>query len=57
MNGEINDFYSSSNIRVIKSRVMRWDCHVAYFANIENVYNIYVAEPEGKRPFERPRDR
>jgi hypothetical protein len=43
--------YSSPDIvRVIKSRRMRWEGHVARMGEMKNEYNILVGKPEGKRP-------
>jgi len=57
-NEELNDFYSSPNIvRVIKSRRMRWDGHVARMGEGRGVYRVLVGKPEGKRPLGRPRRR
>ena len=48
--------YSSlNNIRVIKSRRMRWASHVARTGKRRGVYRILVGKPEGKRPPGRPR--
>jgi len=55
-NEELNDFYSSPNIlRVIKSRKMRWDGHVARMGEERGVYRVLVGNPEGRRPLGRPR--
>jgi hypothetical protein len=57
-NEELNDLYSSPNIvRVIKSRRMSWVGHVARMGEKRGVYRIFVGEPDGKRPFGRPRRR
>ena len=57
-NEELNDLYSSTNtVRVIKSRKMRWDGHVARMGEERGVYRVLVGKPEGKRPLERPRRR
>jgi hypothetical protein len=53
---ELNDLYSSPNIiRVIKSKRMRWACHVARMGEKRGAYRILVGRPEGRRPLERPR--
>ena len=57
-NEELNDLYCSPNIvRVIKSRRMRWAGHVARMGERRGVYRVLVGNPEGKRPFGRPRRR
>jgi len=57
-NEELNDLYSSSSIvRVIKSRGMRWAGHVACMGERKGVYMVLMGEPEGKRPLGRPRRR
>jgi hypothetical protein len=51
-NEELHGLYSSSSIiRVIKARRMRWVGHVS------GAYNILVGRPEGRRPVGRPRCR
>jgi len=55
---ELNDFYSSSNnVRVIKSRRMRWAGHVARMGEVRGVYRVLIRKPEGKRPLGRPKRR
>jgi hypothetical protein len=50
-----NEEYSSPNIiRMMKSRRMRWDGHVAQMGETRNAYMILVVKPEGKRPLGRP---
>jgi len=57
-NEGLNDLYSSTSIvRVIKSRRMRWVGHVARMGEKRGVYSVLVGKPEGKRPFGRPRRR
>jgi hypothetical protein len=54
-NEELHNLYSSSSIiRMIKSRRMRWAWHVARMGEM-NAYRILVENPEGKRPLGRPR--
>jgi hypothetical protein len=56
--GELHILYSSPDIiRQIKSRRMRWAGHVARMGEGRNVYRLFMAEPEGKTPLERPRRR
>jgi hypothetical protein len=57
-NEGLRDLYSSpSIIRIIKSRRMRWACHVARMGEKRNAYRLLVGKPEGKRPLGRPRRR
>ena len=54
-NEKPNDLYSSSNnVRVIKSRRMRWVGHVARMGERRDVYRVLVGRPKGKIPFGRP---
>jgi hypothetical protein len=56
-NEELRDLYSSpSAIRIIKSRRMRWEGHVARMGE-RNAYRLLVGKPEGKRPLRKPRRR
>jgi hypothetical protein len=57
-NDEFHSLYSSLNIvRVIKSRMMRWEGHVACMGEVGGAYRVLVGRPEGKRPLGRPRHR
>jgi hypothetical protein len=57
-NEVLQDLYSSSSIiRIIKSRRMRWAGHVARLGEKSNVYRLLVGRPEGKRPLGRSRRR
>ena len=57
-NEELNDLYSSPNIvRVIKSRRIKLDEHVARMGEERGLYRVLVGKPEGKRPLGRPRRR
>jgi hypothetical protein len=57
-NEELNELYSLPNIiRVIKSRIMKWEGHVARMGEGKGAYRILVGRPEGRRPFGRPRRR
>jgi hypothetical protein len=57
-NEELRDLYSSpSIIRIIKSRRMRWEDHVARMVEKRSAYRLLVGTPEGKRPLGRPRRR
>jgi len=52
-NEELNDLYSPNNLRVTKSRKMRWEGHVARMGERRGVYRVLVGKPEGKRPLGR----
>ena len=55
---ELNDLYSSTSIvRVIKLRIVRWAGHVARMGERRGMYRILVGKPEGKSPRGRPRHR
>jgi hypothetical protein len=55
-NEELHNLYcSSSIIRMIKARRMRWAGHVARMGEKRNRYRILVGKPEGKRPLGRLR--
>jgi hypothetical protein len=57
-NEELRDLYSSpSIIRMIKSRRMRWEGHVARIGETNNAYILLVGNPDGKRPLGKPRRR
>ena len=57
-NEELNSLYSSPSIlRVIKSRRMRWEGHVARMEEGRGVHKGLVGKPEGKRPLGIPRRR
>jgi len=57
-NDELNDLYSLPNIvRVIKSRRIRRDEHVARMGEERGVYRVLAGKPEGKRSLGRPRRR
>jgi hypothetical protein len=53
----LNSYSSSSIIRIIKSRRMRWAGHVALIGDNRNAYRILVRKPEGKKPLGRQRCR
>ena len=48
---------SPNNVRVIKSRRMRWAGQVARIVVERGVYRILVGRPEGRRQLGRPRRR
>jgi hypothetical protein len=52
---ELHNLYSSLNIKVIKSRKMRWVGHVAHLGEIINAYKTLVGKQEGKRLVGRPK--
>jgi hypothetical protein len=55
-NEELHDLYSSpSIIRIIKSRRMRWEGHVACMGEKRKAHRLLVGKPEGKRLLGRPR--
>jgi hypothetical protein len=55
-NKELHRLYSSPNIRMIKSRKVRWAGHVARMGEMRNAYML-VRKTEGRRLFGRPRRR
>jgi hypothetical protein len=57
-NEELNDLYSLlNNLRVVKSRRMRWAGHMAPMGEDRHVRNLLVEKPEEKRPYGRRRRR
>jgi hypothetical protein len=53
---ELHNLYSLPNIiRMVKSRRMRQEGHVACMGEKENAYRVLVGKPEGKRPLGRTR--
>jgi hypothetical protein len=53
---ELYDLYClPNNVRVIKSRRMRWVWHVARVKDKRGPYSVLVGRPEGKRRLGRPR--
>jgi hypothetical protein len=57
-NEELRDLYSSSSIiRMIKLRRMRWAEHLARMGKKRNAYRLLVVKPEGRRQLGRTRRR
>jgi hypothetical protein len=57
-NDELHSLYSAQiNVRVIKSRRMRWAGHVARMGEGRGVYRVLVGRSEGKRPLGKPKRR
>ena len=57
-NEELSDLYTlPSNVRVLKSRRMRWGGHVARMGEGRVVHRVVVGKTEGKRQLGRPRRR
>jgi hypothetical protein len=55
---ELHNLYSSPDIiRMIKSRRIRWEGHVARMREMRNAYSFFIGEPKGKRPLGRPTPR
>jgi hypothetical protein len=48
---------SSNNVKMIRSRKMRWAEHVALMGEVRNAYTMLVRRPERKRRLGRPRHR
>jgi hypothetical protein len=42
---------------VIKSRIIRWVGHVVRIGERISVYSVFMGNPDGKRPFGRPKHR
>jgi hypothetical protein len=54
-NEKLHDLYSSSTtLRVIKSRKMRWAGHVTRKGEGRGIHRVLVGKPEGKRPMGKP---
>lgn len=49
-NKKLHNLYTSSNIRFIKSKRMRWAWRVACVGATRSACRIFVEKPEGKRP-------
>ena len=53
---EFNDLYCSPNIvRVIKSKRIRWEGHIARMGEKRGLWKVLMGKPEGKRPLGRSR--
>jgi hypothetical protein len=46
---ELHNLYISPNIRVLKSRRMRWAEYVAWMGEIRKTNKMLVGKPKGKR--------
>jgi hypothetical protein len=53
----IQRYGTESIIRIIRSRRMRWEGHVARMGENRNACKLLVGKPEGMRPLGRPRGR
>jgi hypothetical protein len=49
--------YALQNIRVVKSRGMKWLRYAARMGQMRNTYKTLVRKPEGEGPIGRPRRR
>jgi hypothetical protein len=57
-NKELRDLHSSTSIiRIIKSRRMRWTGHVSRMGEKRNAYRLLVGKPDENIPLGRPRRR
>jgi hypothetical protein len=57
-NEKLHNLYDSPHIiRMVKSRRMRWEGHVARVGEIKNSFKIVGGKPEEMRPLIRPRHR
>jgi hypothetical protein len=56
-NEELHSLYSSPNITVITSRMMRLAGLEARIGEMRNRYKVFVGKYEGRRPLGRPRRR
>jgi hypothetical protein len=54
---EIRNLYSSPNMRMMKSRRMRWAGHTAHMEDTRNAIKMSVGNPEGKILLLRPSHR
>jgi hypothetical protein len=55
-NEKLHNLYSSTSIiRMIKTRRMKWARHVARMGEKRNAYRILLGKPEGKGLLRRPR--
>ena len=54
---ELKDLYSSPNVFVVKSRIMRWTEHVVRMGEWKGVCRVLVGKPEGNRTLGRPTPR
>jgi hypothetical protein len=55
---ELRELYSSTSIiKIIRSRRMRWARHVTRRGEKRSVYRLLVGKPEGERPLRKLRRR
>ena len=54
-NKELNNLHSPNIFRVIKSRRMEWDRHVARMEDTRGVYRVLLGKSKGKIPLGRTR--
>ena len=54
---KLHGLYSSTDIRIIRSRTMRWAGQVAGMGERRGAYRVLVREPDVNRPLRRPRHR
>ena len=53
-NEELHSLYRSPNVRVIKSRRLRWAGHVARIEEDGSAFKILIGKRTGRRPLRRP---
>jgi len=57
-NEELHGLYDSpDDVKIMKSRRLRWAGHVARMGKKRRLYSILVGRPGGRRPLGRPRRR
>jgi hypothetical protein len=48
-------FTAPNNMRLIKSKIMKWTGHLSRIGEIINAYRFLVRKPERKAPLGKPR--